>query len=60
MQEAEVRTMQLPVKLSDAELALRAQEMATAEGTLGEAEMRLDNFVEAAKATKGQIQSEID
>jgi hypothetical protein len=54
-----VRTMALPVKLSEKELSLRAQELASAEGTLDDAERRLDAFVEAAKGTKKEIETEI-
>lgn len=59
MQQAEVRTMPLPVKLSESEIALRAQELASAESVLGDAETRLDQFVEAAKGTKKGIETEI-
>jgi len=59
MQEAEVRTMSLPVKLSESEVALRAQELASAESVMGDAETRLDAFVEAAKGTKKGIETEI-
>lgn len=59
MEQAEVRTMDLPVKLTPAELALRAQELASAEHVLGDAELRLDQFVEAAKGTKKGIETEI-
>ena len=59
METADVRTMLLPVKLSEAELSLRAQELATAEGVLGDAESRLESFVEAAKGTKKTIETEI-
>lgn len=59
MEEAEIRTMLLPVKLSEAEVALRAQELASAESVLGDAECRLDQFVEAAKGTKKGIETEI-
>jgi len=59
MEKAEVRTMQLPVKLTEGELSLRSQEMATAESTLGDAELRLDQFIEAAKGTKKQIETEM-
>ena len=60
MEEAEIRTMSLPVKLSEPEIALRAQELASAESVLGDAETRLDQFVEAAKGTKKGIETEID
>jgi len=60
MEQAEVRTMPLPVKLTPAEVALRAQEMASAESKLGECETRLEQFVEASKGTKKQIETEID
>jgi hypothetical protein len=60
MEQGEVRTMQLPVKLNPAELALRSQEMASAEQVLGDAEQRLDQFVEAAKGTKKGIEAEIE
>lgn len=56
---AKVRTMPLPVKLSEGELSLRSQEMASAERALGEAEARLDAWTEAAKATKKQLENEI-
>lgn len=59
MEQAEVRTMPLPVKLSEPELSLRAQEMASAESVLDDAETRLDQFVEAAKGTRKQIETEI-
>ena len=59
MEKADVRTMPLPVKLTVAELALRAQELASSEHVLGDAETRLDAFVEAAKGTKKQIETEI-
>lgn len=59
MEQAEVRTMPLPVKLTEAEMALRAQELATAEGVLGDAELRLETWIEAAKGTKKQIENEI-
>lgn len=59
MEEAEVRTMQLPVKLTDGELSLRAQELASAEHTLGDAETRLDNYIEASKGVKKSIETEI-
>ncbi len=59
MQEAEIRTMSLPVKLTEPEIALRAQELASAESVLGDAETRLDQFVEAAKGTKKGIETEI-
>lgn len=59
MEQAEVRTMPLPVKLSESEIALRAQELASAESVLGDAETRLDQFVEAAKGTKKGIETEI-
>jgi hypothetical protein len=59
MQEAEIRTMRLPVKLSEPEVALRAQELASAESVLGDAEKRLEQFVEAAKGTKKGIETEI-
>lgn len=58
-EQAKVRTMPLPVKLTEPELALRAQELASAERTLDDAEKRLDNFVEAAKGTKKGIETEI-
>lgn len=57
--QAEVRTMHLPVKLTPVELSLRASELATAEQVMGDAEDRLDAFVEAAKGTKKQIETEI-
>lgn len=59
MEDAKVRTMPLPVKLTVAELALRAQELASAEHVLGDAEKRLDQFVEAAKGTKKGLETEI-
>lgn len=59
MQEAEIRTMALPVKLSEQDLALRSQELASSESVLGDAETRLDAFVEAAKGTKKEIETEI-
>lgn len=59
MDTAEVRTMNLPVKLTAPELSLRAQEMASAEGVLTDAEARLAQFVEAAKETKKGIENEI-
>lgn len=59
METAEVRTMPLPVKLSPAELALRSQELASAEAVLGEAEAKLDAFVESAKGTKKNMETDI-
>ena len=59
MEQAKVRTMPLPVKLTEPELALRSQEMASAERKMSDAELRLDQFVEAAKATKKQIEAEV-
>ena len=59
MEQGEVRTMSLPVKLNPAELSLRAQELASAEHVMGDAEQRLDQFVEAAKGTKKGIETEI-
>jgi hypothetical protein len=59
METAEVRTMSLPVKLTEPEMSLRAQELATSEAVLGDAESRLEQFVEAAKGTKKQIETEI-
>lgn len=59
MQQAEVRTLPLPVKLTEAELGLRSQELASAEAVLEDAERRLDDFVEAAKGTKKTIETEI-
>jgi hypothetical protein len=59
MEQAEVRTMMLPVKLTAPELSLRAQELATHEAVMGDAEERLDRFVEAAKGTKKDIETEI-
>lgn len=58
-EEAEVRTMPLPVKLTDAELAIRAQELATSEQTLADAELRLEQLVESAKAGKKSVENEI-
>jgi len=49
MEQADVRTMQLPVKLTEPEMGLRSQEMATSENVLGDAEQRLNDFMEAAK-----------
>jgi len=51
--------MRLPVKLTPDDLALRAQELADAEATLADAEVRLDAFVEAAKGTRKGIETEI-
>lgn len=59
MEQAEVRTMDLPVKLTEVELALRAQELATAEGVMDDAERRLEQFIEASKETKKGIENEI-
>lgn len=59
MEQAEVRTMSLPVKLSVPELSLRSQEMASAEAILTDAEVRLESFIEAAKGTKKTIETEI-
>lgn len=59
MEQAEVRTMSLPVKLTPAELSLRSQEMASAEAILTDAEVRLESFIEAAKGTKKTIETEI-
>lgn len=59
MEKAEVRTMTLPVKLTPAELSLRAQELASHEAVLGDAETRLTQFVEAAKGTKKGIEGEV-
>ena len=59
MEQAGVRTIQLPVKLTEPEMALRSQEMATSENVLGDAEQRLNDFTEAAKGTKKQIETEI-
>lgn len=59
MEQGEVRTMNLPVKLNPQELALRAQELASAEATLTEREGELTQFVEAAKGTKKQIETAI-
>lgn len=59
MEQGEVRTMSLPVKLTEPEMSLRAQELATAEAVLGDAEARLDQFVEAAKGTKKAIETDI-
>lgn len=59
METAEIRTMQLPVKLNELEVSLKAQELATAEQVLGDAERTLDSFVEAAKGTKKQYETEI-
>ena len=59
MQEAEIRTMSLPVVLTESEIALRAQELASAESVLGDAENRLDQFIEAARGTKKGIETEI-
>lgn len=57
--QTEVRTMPLPVKLTAGELSVRAQEMASAEALLDDAEQRLDRFVEAAKGTRKEIETEI-
>jgi hypothetical protein len=57
--EAKVRTMSLPVKLTEGELSLRAQELASSESVLSEAEVRLEQFIEDAKSTKKVIESEI-
>lgn len=57
--ETEVVTMQLPVKLNEIEVSLKAQELATAEAVLGEKERQLNSFVEAAKGTKKQYETEI-
>jgi hypothetical protein len=59
MEQAEVRTMPLPVKLNEIELAIRAQELGQAEGRLSSAETRLDQAIEDAKATKKQLESEV-
>lgn len=59
VKDAKVRTMPLPVKLTEGELSLRAQELASAESVLGDAERRLASFVEAAKGTKKGIETEI-
>lgn len=58
-QEARIRTMPLPVQLTKPELDVRAQELASAEGVLDEAETRLDRWTEAAKETKKGIENEI-
>lgn len=56
---ADVRTMSLPVKLSEAEVSIRAQELAAAEAELTDAERRLEQHIQAAKGAKEAIQSEI-
>lgn len=53
------KTMLLPVKLAESDVAVRAQELATAICNRGEAEDRLDNLVEASKASKKEVESEI-
>lgn len=57
---AKVRTMSLPVRLSEDDVALRAQELATAEKVLTDSENRLESFVESAKGTKKKLETEID
>jgi hypothetical protein len=53
------KTMPLPVKLTEGEVALRAQELASAEAELGEVEVQLDQFTEAAKGTKKNLETKI-
>jgi hypothetical protein len=60
VEQAEVRTQLLPVKLTEVELALKAQELATAEAGLGTAEMAATAYLEEVKAEKGRLQSEVE
>jgi hypothetical protein len=55
----ELRMQLLPVKLTEAEVAIRAQELAAAEGRLSEAEKRLERHITAAKAAREGITEEI-
>ena len=50
--ESKPMTMALPVKLTDAHVSIRSQELATAEGRLVEAETALTRQVLAAKSAK--------
>lgn len=59
VRQAEVRTMPLLVALTDAEVAIRAQESASAESELYNAETKLTRYVEEAKEGKASIQNEI-
>lgn len=57
--DIEIQTMSLPVKLTETDLALRAQELATAESVLAEHESQLLRALESAKGTKKKLENEI-
>lgn len=58
-EQAEIKTQKLPVKLTQAEMEIRAQELATAEATLSGSEMALEHEVERTKAAKKSIENDI-
>lgn len=58
-QEAKIRTMPLSVPLTEAEVAIRAQELASAEADLDAAETQLDSAIEAAKGLKKRLELEV-
>jgi hypothetical protein len=59
VEQSKIRTMPLQVKLSEGELSLRAQELASAERVLGEAEAALAESIESAKGAKTKGQNEV-
>lgn len=57
-QVEKVKVMLLPVKLTEAEVALRSQELATAEGKLTEGERDLKSWIEVQKEAKKKRENE--